>query len=181
VKDILVTEDHRSVGIDSSRSNKTTRVLVIVVDWRGTNIVWNADGQFTAWVNITVKNISESISTLLTRVELLDQSSSSLRDPRLSDGLSRRDNNDCWLASVDDGLDKVRHSTNKVEVCNVDVLAGSSVQTLPEFVLIAGPSTNDHNRNICCFGCFDGIREATLIARPTFATLSEGNLCIVLE
>ena len=67
-----MTKGESSVGEGFSWVVWTSGIPVVVVDWGSSNIVWETDGEFTTWVDVTEKNIGECVSSLLGWVELLD-------------------------------------------------------------------------------------------------------------
>lgn len=53
----------------------------------------------------------------------------------------------------------------------VDVLAGCSIETRPEFVLIARPGTYDNDGDIGCLSCGYCLGESRLIVGPALSSL----------
>ena len=166
-----------AVLVFTSDVDGTPGVKVIVVHRRGAYIVWEADGELATGIFVSKEDIGEGIAALLRGVELLNERGRLLRDPCLGDGLARGEDDDGGLAGVDDGLDKVGHGADEVEVRDVDVLASGGVEAFPELVLVARPGTDDDYSDVCgCSGCSggDSSGETGLITGPTLAALGEG-------
>lgn len=174
VENVLVAELEGAVLIFLADIDGAAGVEVIVVDRGSSDIVWEADGELSRWVLIAEEDVSEGVSALFRGVELLDKRRRLLRDPGLGNGLSGGENDDGWLAGVNDGLDEVGHGADEVEVRDVDVLTSGGVEPLPELVLVAGPSADDYDSDIGGGGGGDSVGETGLVRGPALAALGEG-------
>ena len=132
-----MTELECTVWQDSTSIGSSAGVQVIVVDLEGTHIVREGNRKLARGRDIAEEDVSQSVATLFSGIELLKESGCIVRDPRLCDGLSGGVDHNGWFTSLDDGLDELAHSADEVERCDIYVLTSSGVQTLPELLLIA--------------------------------------------
>lgn len=120
-----MSELHRSVRINRARINESASLKVIVIRRASSDVAGKRDREFSGRIVGPEKDVRQSISTFLRRVELLYKSSSRVRNPRLSDGLAGGEDYDCLIVDSENLSDQIRLSANEVKAVNIDVLTGT--------------------------------------------------------
>lgn len=145
---------------------------MVVVDRQIAYVVRKRDGELTRRAIVAKEHICECIPALFGGVELLDERGGRRRDPGLCDWFSGGEDYDGGLACIDNGLDEGCLGTDEGQGVDVDVLACCCVEALPEFLLVAGPGSYDHDGDVGFLCCGNGIGETGFVVAPAFAALS---------
>ena len=116
IQDVAASKVQVAISTHKAWIGRSSRVQEVVVGRQSTHIVRETNREFAGGVYRAKEDVSEGVAAFFAGVELLDQGSCGVGDPRFSKWFARRENDDSGFACVDDGFDQSSLCADEAEI-----------------------------------------------------------------